>query len=66
MSGGDEGHVSNSDGSRAMVRSHYPLARSHAVPGVRGSNGDHCVARLKSLSLGRKHHKARRRESIIL
>ena len=31
--------VSTSGDFRATVRSHYPLARPHAVPGVRGSNG---------------------------
>ena len=43
MTGGDEDHGSIRDDFRAMVRSHYPLARPHAVPGVRGSN----VARLQ-------------------
>ena len=34
-------HGSNGDDSDEMVRLHYPLARQHAVPGVRGSNEGH-------------------------
>ena len=43
MAGGGEDHGSLEDNSRAMMRSHYPLARPHAHPGVRGNN----VARLQ-------------------
>ena len=38
MTGCDEDRVSIGDDSRVTVRLHYPLARPHAVPGVRGSN----------------------------
>ena len=34
-------HGSNEDDSDEMVRLHYPLARQHAVPGVRCSNVGH-------------------------
>ena len=36
--GWDWDRVSNADDSHVTVRLHYPLARPHAVPGVRGSN----------------------------
>ena len=38
MAGGDEGRVSTGDDSHVTVRLHYPLARPHAVPGMRGNN----------------------------
>ena len=43
MTGCDVDRVFIGNNSRVTVRSHYPLARPHAVPGVRGSN----VARLQ-------------------
>ena len=38
VAGWDEDRVSSGDGFHVTVRLHYPLARPHAVPGVRGSN----------------------------
>ena len=35
------GQRPNLHDSRRRVGSHYPLARPHAIPGVRGSNGEH-------------------------
>ena len=39
--GWDWDYGSNEDGSHVTVRLHYPLARQHAVPGMRGSNEGH-------------------------
>ena len=41
MSGEVGDHGPNEDGYHATVRSHHPLTRPHALPGVRGSNADH-------------------------
>ena len=38
VAGCDVGRVSTGGDSHVTVRLHYPLARPHAVPGVRGSN----------------------------
>ena len=65
VAGWDVGHVFTSGDFRATVRSHYPLARPHAVPGVRGSNGCRLMPGEKSPSLGRSHQSAVLRESRI-